>query len=197
MSFLDNYEDVNTRIKRFRQEFPTGRLTATIEDMDLTAGWILIKAEAYREFEDHVPSAVDYAYGNVAQLTANMRKWLIEDTTTSAYGRVIGLLSPSDKYNSRPTVQDMEKVETLPASSDPWATLTLTQTAHETGTTALATVVDLVQKELVDQAVPQTPVCKHGRMMFKSGTSAKTGKPYEGYTCPSANRDDQCKPVWL
>jgi hypothetical protein len=197
MSFLDNYEDVNTRIKRFRQEFPTGRLTATIEDMDLTAGWILIKAEAYREFEDHVPSAVDYAYGNVAQLTANMRKWLIEDTTTSAYGRVIGLLSPSDKYNSRPTVQDMEKVETLPASSDPWATLTLTQTAHDTGTTALATVVDLVQKELEGQVIPQTPVCKHGRMLFKSGTSAKTGKPYEGYTCPSSNRDDQCKPVWL
>jgi hypothetical protein len=197
MSFLDNYEDVNSRIKRFRSEFPTGRLTATIEDMDLTAGWILIKAEAYREFEDHVPSAVDYAYGNVAQLTANMRKWLIEDTTTSAYGRVIGLLSPSDKFNSRPTIQDMEKVEALPASSDPWATLTLTQTAHETGTTALATVVDLVQKELIEQVVPQTPVCKHGRMMFKSGVSAKTNKKYEGYTCPSANRDDQCKPVWL
>jgi hypothetical protein len=74
MSFLDNYEDVNTRIKRFRQEFPSGRLVATIEDMDLAAGWILIKAEAYREFEDHVPSAVDFAYGNVATLTANMRK---------------------------------------------------------------------------------------------------------------------------
>jgi hypothetical protein len=197
MSFLDNYEDVNSRIKRFRSEFPTGRLIATIEDMDLTAGWILIKAEAYREYEDHVPSAVDFAYGNVAQLTANMRKWLIEDTTTSAYGRVIGLLSPSDKFNSRPTIQDMEKVEALPASSDPWATLTLTQTAHETGTTALATVVDLVQRELVEQSPPQTPVCKHGRMLFKSGTSAKTGKPYEGYTCSSSKRDDQCKPVWL
>jgi hypothetical protein len=71
----------------------------------------LVKAEAYREYEDAVPSAVDYAFGNVATLTNNMKKWLIEDTVTSAYGRVIGLLTPSE--GGRPTKQDMEKVETL------------------------------------------------------------------------------------
>jgi hypothetical protein len=29
MAFLDNYEDVNARIKRFRAEYPTGRLLLT------------------------------------------------------------------------------------------------------------------------------------------------------------------------
>ena len=51
-----------------------------------------------------------------------MKKWFIEDTITSAYGRCIGLLTPSLEHNSRPTMQDMEKVETLPADSDPWST---------------------------------------------------------------------------
>jgi hypothetical protein len=60
MGFLDNYEDVNARIKRFRAEYPTGRLIAYIEDIDVVKGTVLVKAEAYREYEDAVPSAVDF-----------------------------------------------------------------------------------------------------------------------------------------
>ena len=118
MGFLDNYEDVNSRIKRFRTEYPSGRLVAFIEDINLDKGTILVRAEAYREYEDSVPSAVDYAFGNVATYPQNMKKWFIEDTLTSAYGRVIGLLTPSE--GGRPTVQDMHKVETALAEPDPW-----------------------------------------------------------------------------
>ena len=109
MGFMDNYEDVNSRIKRFRAEFPSGRLVAYIEDINLDKGTILVRAEAYREYEDALPSAVDYAFGNVATLPQNMKKWYIEDCLTSAYGRVIGLLTPSD--HARSTAQDMQKVE--------------------------------------------------------------------------------------
>lgn len=115
MSFLDNYEDVNSRIKRFRSEFPSGRLVAYVEDTNLKEGWILIKAEAYKEYEDHLPSAVDYAYGNVATYPANLKKWFVEDTITSAYGRVIGLLTPSLEHKARSTVQDMERSSSLQA----------------------------------------------------------------------------------
>jgi hypothetical protein len=195
MSFLDNYEDVNARIKRFRSEFPTGRLIASIEDMDLQAGWILIRAEAYKSYEDHLPSAVDYAYGNVTSLTQNMKKWLVEDTTTSAYGRCIGLLTPSLEFNSRPTIQDMEKVEALPASANPWATLTITQAAVDSGTTSLGTAIDTVKDVVEHQS--SAPHCRHGAMAFKTGKSAKTGNDYTGYTCISKERSDQCKPVWL
>lgn len=194
MSFLDKYEDVNARITRFRQEFPSGRLIAVIEDKDLTAGWVLIRAEAYREFEDAVPSAVDYAYGNVASLTANMRKWLVEDTSTSAIGRVIGLLSPSPA--GRPTRQDMERVEVLPASPDPWATLSLTQTAHETGTTALTTAVAEIQGQLGGELVGAAPRCPHGTMIWAEGIAKSTGKPWAAYKCTEKNRANQCLPVW-
>ena len=196
MSFLDGYELANDTIIRFRKEYPSGRIISSIHDAELSEGWVLVKTEIYREFEDLVPSAVDFAYGNVATYPQNMKKWFVEDTVTSCISRAIKLLSPS---SARPSREDMARVEyeATPKASDPWATLTLTQTAHETGTTALLTAIDTVKGELEGQPVAQTPVCKHGHMVFKSGTSSKTGKAYTGYTCPSSNRDDQCKPVWL
>jgi hypothetical protein len=193
MSFLDNYEDVNTRIKRFRSEYPAGRLVAFIEDVNLKEGWILVRAEAYKEFEDAVPSAVDYAYGNVASLTQNMKKWVVEDTVTSAYGRVIGLLSPSD--TGRPTRQDMERVEALPASNDPWATLSITQTAKETGTTALTTAMAEIGTQLGGELVAATPRCAHGSMIWKQA-AAGSPKNWGGYFCTEKTKATQCPPYW-
>jgi hypothetical protein len=193
MSFLDNYEDVNSRITRFHSEFPSGRLIAVIEDKDLTAGWVLVRAEAYKEFEDAVPSAVDYAYGNVASLTANMRKWLVEDTSTSAIGRVIGLLSPSPA--GRPTRQDMERVEVLPATPDPWATLTITQTAKDTGTTALTTAMAEIQGQLGGELVAEPARCAHGTMIWKQA-AAGSPKNWGGYFCTEKTKATQCQPYW-
>jgi hypothetical protein len=193
MSFLDNYEDVNARITRFRSEFPSGRLIAIIEDKDLNAGWVLIRAEAYKEFEDAVPSAVDYAYGNVASLTANMRKWLVEDTSTSAIGRVIGLLSPSPA--GRPTRQDMERVEALPASPDPWTTLTVTQAAKDTGTTSLNTAMKEIGAQLGGELVAETPRCAHGSMIWKQA-AAGSPKNWGGYFCTEKTKATQCPPYW-
>jgi hypothetical protein len=190
MSFLDNYEDVNARITRFRSEFPSGRLVAVIEDKDLTAGWVLVRAEAYKEYEDVLPSAVDYAYGNVASLTANMRKWLVEDTSTSAIGRVIGLLSPSPA--GRPTRQDMERVETLPAASDPWATVKI---AQDTGTTALTTAMKEINAQLGGELVAEPARCAHGTMIWKQA-AAGSPKNWGGYFCTQKTKATQCTPYW-
>jgi hypothetical protein len=191
MGFLDNYEDVNARIKRFRSEFPTGRLIAYIEDIDMVKGTVLVKAEAYREYEDMVPSAVDYAFGNVASLTQNMKRWLIEDTVTSAYGRCIGLLTPSLEYSSRPTAQDMQKVETLPADSDPWST----KVAHE-GISTMATAIGEIAANLGGEQVAEPPRCVHGTMIWAEGTAKATGKPWAAYKCTEKNRTNQCNPYW-
>jgi hypothetical protein len=190
MSFLDNYEDVNARITRFRSEFPSGRLITIIEDKELTAGWVLIRAEAYREFEDAVPSAVDYAYGNVASLTQNMKKWLIEDTSTSAIGRCIGLLTPSPA--GRPTRQDMERVETLPAASDPWATVKI---AQDTGTTALTTAMKEIGAQLGGELVAEPARCAHGTMIWKQA-AAGSPKNWGGYFCTEKTKATQCTPYW-
>jgi hypothetical protein len=94
----------------------------------------------------------------------------------------------------------MARVEYEPTPSksedDLWASLTVKQTEIETGTQSLGTVISLV-KDTMEAAPPQTPMCKHGLMTFKKGVSKTTNKPYEGYTCVSTDRNDQCKPVWL
>jgi hypothetical protein len=196
---LSEYEDVNSRIKRFRAEYPSGRLVCYIEDADLAAGWVLIKAEAYREYEDAVPSATDYALGNVATYPQNMKKWFIEDTVSSAYGRVIGLLTPSLQHKNRSTAQDMARVDTTPpvSNEDPWATLTFKTTESVGSAEPVGNVLQLVAQQLGGEIVEDSPSCTHGRMIYKEGKSAKTGNAYKGYTCPSKVRTDQCKPVWL
>jgi hypothetical protein len=191
MGFLDNYEDVNARIKRFRSEFPSGRLIAFIEDIDLNKGTVLIRAEAYREYEDAVPSAVDYAFGNVSTYPNNMKKWFIEDTITSAYGRVIGLLTPSLEHNARPTVQDMQKVETLPTDSDPWST----KAAIEDMPT-MASAIGEIEQSLGGAQVDAPMRCPHGTMVWAEGTAKATGKPWAAYKCTEKNRTSQCNPVW-
>jgi hypothetical protein len=191
MGFLDNYEDVNARIKRFRAEFKSGRLVAYIESFDIEKGTILVRAEAYREYEDTVPSAVDYAFGNVATYPQNMRKWMVEDTITSAYGRCIGLLTPSLEHSSRPTVQDMEKVETLPADSDPWST----KASIEDMATMASAVLE-IGKELGGELVAAAPRCPHGTMIWAEGTAKATGKPWAAYKCTEKNRANQCNPYW-
>jgi hypothetical protein len=189
MGFLDNYEDVNSRIKRFRTEFPSGRLIAFIEDINLEKGTILVRAEAYREYEDAVPSAVDYAFGNVATLPQNMRKWFIEDCITSAYGRVIGLLTPSDF--GRPTVQDMQKVETAHTEADPWAT----HAANE-GIPTMATAIAEIQQGLGGELPGEPPRCVHGTRVWAEGKSAKTGKGWAAWRCTQNNKTTQCDPIW-
>ena len=192
MGFLDNYEDVNARIKRFRTEFPSGRLVAYIEDIDIIKGTVLVKAEAYREYEDAVPSAVDYAFGNVATLTNNMKKWLIEDTVTSAYGRVIGLLTPSE--HARPTVQDMQKVENLPADPDPWST----KAAIEDMPT-MATAVADIGAQLGGELVHEAPQCSHGHRVWRQQTEEKIlagEKNWGGFMCVEKVRAKQCAPYW-
>jgi hypothetical protein len=191
MSFLDNYEDVNARIKRFRSEFPSGRLIASIEHIDVIAGTVLVKAEAYREYEDQVPSAVDYAFGNVSTYPNNLKKWFIEDTITSAYGRCIGLLTPSLDHKARPTVQDMEKVENLPADADPWST----KASIEDMATMASSILE-IGKSLGGEIVPETPRCPHGTMIWAEGTAKSTGKPWAAYKCTERVRANQCNPIW-
>jgi hypothetical protein len=189
---LESYEDVNSRIKRFRETHVSGRIETQIIDIDISKGYILIQASVYREHEDNVPSAIDYAFEIRSDRGVNRDFW-VENAVTSAVGRAIGLLMPSEK---RPTKQDMEKVERLshvPAQSDPWATFTVSTSEAE----SVGDVLQLVSDKLGGEIVEESPLCAHGRMLPKSGTSSKTGRAYSGFVCPSKVKADQCAAVWL
>jgi hypothetical protein len=187
-NFLEGYEDVNARIIRVRGEYPTLRLVAYIEDIDITKGYILVKAEAYKNYEDEKPSAVDYAFEMRSDRGVNLHFW-VENAITSAYGRVIGLLTPGGI--ARSTKQDMEKVEALsakdvaPVSDDLWAT-----------TASILTSIEAVKNELGGTLLQGKPECKHGVRVWKTGTSAKTGREWGNYSCIEKSKATQCEPVW-
>ena len=193
-NFLDNYETANDTIIRFRKEYPTGRIVTHIQEVNLAAGTILIRAEIFREYEDTVPSAVDIAYGNVATLPQNMKKWFVEDCSTSAISRAIKLLSPS---TTRPSREDMARVEyeATPSkeSDDLWATLTVTKTEASAGAEAVGNLLTLVKEEAAPQ---RNPFCSHGEMRLNKSKPG-AAKAWSGYFCPAKDRDSQCTPIWL
>jgi ribosomal protein L20 len=199
MSFdLSSYEDVNSRIKRFRETHILGRIITEIVEIDVTKGYVIIRASVFREHEDVVPAAIDYAYELRTDRGVNRDFW-IENCSTSAIGRAIGLLMPSE---SRPTRQDMEKVERLAAQPavevDLWATAIPAVKVDGVGSVrpAAETIKD-IKAQLGGEIVDPAPICSHGRMVYKEGVSEKTGNKYRGYTCSSKTRGDQCKPIWL
>ena len=195
MSFdLSSYEDVNSRIKRFRETHISGRIITEIVELNVKDGYVIIRASVFREHEDVVPAAVDYAYELRTDRGVNRDFW-IENCSTSAIGRAIGLLMPSD---ARPTRQDMEKVERLAAEPDLWATATPAVKVDGVGSVrpAAETIAD-IKAQLGGEVIDAAPICSHGRMVYKEGVSEKTGNKYRGYTCSSKTRGDQCKPIWL
>ena len=192
--FLDGYEDVAARIKRLHATFPTNRVETSIVDFNAQAGYILIECRIFREYEDEKPSAIDYAFGRVESYNPSMKRWFVEDTVTSAIGRCAGLLLGSE---TRPTKQNMEQVETLPAAfvakieDDPWS-----KPFAEDGFATAGSTIEEIASQLGGELIQEAPQCKHGHRILKEGTSPKTGKAYRGYVCSEKVKANQCLPIW-
>jgi hypothetical protein len=205
--FLDNYEDVAARIKRFWETHPSGRIQNNIIEFNAEKGFILVQTLIFKEYEDEKPSAIDYAFGNVATYNVQMKKFFVEDTVTSSIGRCIGLLLGTDK---RPTRQDMEKVETISTTVakstaddyDPWSkkfgdvpSFKTAAEAEQSGIPSLGSSMDEVAKQLGGQLVAEAPQCRHGHMIWKQ---AHEGAPknWGGYFCTERTKATQCAPAW-
>ena len=192
--FLDGYEDVAARIQRLHATHPSNRVETRIVEFSAQHGFILVECKIFKEYEDEKPSAIDYAFGKVESYSPQMKKWFVEDTVTSAIGRCAGLLLGSDK---RPTLQNMEQVETMPAAyvnkveDDPWS-----KPLREDGFTTANEAVALIENQLGGVLQGEAPICKHGHMILKEGTKAN-GDQYKGYVCTERIKANQCKAMWL
>lgn len=206
-NFLEGYEDVNARITRIHAEFPSCRIITHIEDIDVVKGYVLVKAEFFKEYEDHVPSFTDYALEMRSDRGVNLHFW-VENGITSAIGRVIGLASPSKdpKTAARPTRQDMEKVERLSTSdvselkkSDAWTSIPSWDTkeaAESAGMPTLGTAIEDIKESIGEPVIYDPLICRHGQRNFRSGVSKKTNKSYGGWYCPNGIVSHQCEVVW-
>jgi hypothetical protein len=205
--FLDNYEDVAARIKRFWETHPSGRIENNIVDFNAEKGFILVQTLIFKEYEDEKPSAIDYAFGNVATYNVQMKKFFVEDTVTSSIGRCIGLLLGTDK---RPTRQDMEKVETISTTVakstaddyDPWSkkfgdvpSFKTAAEAEQSGIPSLGSSMDEIAKQLGGELVQEAPQCSHGHMIWKQSAEGSP-KNWGGYFCTERTKATQCTPRW-
>src|SRR5215210_8455809 len=87
----DEYITVSERIEKFYTKFPQGRILTNIVEHSAETGFILIRAEVYREPDDALPAATGHAYElrSAGHVQAGS---YVEVCETSSVGRALALL---------------------------------------------------------------------------------------------------------
>jgi hypothetical protein len=188
MGFLDNYEGNKERTDRWIKTYPEGRLEATIVNFDPDKGSILVRAAAWRNQTEIEPAGIDFAFGYQAAYNANMKRWFVEDTVTSALMRVMALVMGGTE---KATKETMEKVNAADVY-DPWTTkfgdVPSYKTAEEaemSGTPSFGS----------SQETPAAPECHHGPMRWNQ-SKPDAPKSWGGYFCSEKIKEKQCTPRW-
>ena len=71
----------------------------------------------------------------------------------------------------------------------------LREEAEEAGIPTLGTSLDQIKEQLGGELVTESPQCRHGHRIFKTG-EAKTGKSWGGWFCVEKTKASQCSPLW-
>jgi hypothetical protein len=88
---LDEYVTVHERVEKFYSKHPQGRITTSIVEHDAEKGFILMRAEVFREQEDVMPAAIGHAYELRSSGYVQQGSY-VEVCETSAVGRALALL---------------------------------------------------------------------------------------------------------
>jgi hypothetical protein len=194
MGFLDNYEASRERLERWLATFPDGRIETRIVEFSAEKGYVLVEAKAFKNSESIVPAGIDFAYGYQGAYQQNMKRWFVEDTTTSAIMRVQQLVMGGAERSTR---EIMQQVETTPANiantdiPDYWAI----EAAEKAGIPSLGSSMDEIANQLGGELVKEAPKCNHGHRVWRTGTSAKNGKAWGNFSCVE-RKPKQCDPLW-
>jgi hypothetical protein len=107
---LNAYDTVDSRIKKFLNDYEDGRIVTEIIAMDGEIGktrWV-VKASAFRYLDEVTPSATGFAFEVDGTGMANQTSAL-ENAETSARGRCLQALGYTGAKS--PSREEMEKVE--------------------------------------------------------------------------------------
>lgn len=116
----DEYVTVHERIEKFYEKYPQGRITTTILEHSAETGFVLMKAEVFRDADDVLPAASGHAYelrssGHVQQGS------YVEVCETSSVGRALALLGFEVKRGiaSREEMEKASRRQTAAAAAAP------------------------------------------------------------------------------
>ena len=108
MAFLPaDYEPVDSRIHKFWNEHPQGRIHTEIVLINETE--IVIKASIFADRDDPRPVSIDFAQETRNSSPVNKLSF-VENCATSAIGRALATFAYSPK-GKRPSKEEMEKVQ--------------------------------------------------------------------------------------
>lgn len=202
---LDDYEDVAARVLRFQKAYPEGRIVTDVIQFNPEKGIVLISAQVYRDASATLPAGVDYAFGDASTFNAGMRKWYVEDTSSSAIGRALSLVLETQK---KPTKQDMAKVvvskpvkpsvaEVKSDDQDYWTTPVGQYNKVVDAPVTLDKAMETIAAVMGTGEAQEAPSCKHGHMQWREGE--KNGKAWGGFMCSVVNHqggEPKCPALW-
>lgn len=183
---LSNYEDVASRVKRFQEAYPMGRIIVKVLDYDKTNKAMLIEASVYRtDALDEPPAATDIAL-EWASKSKISGMWWAENAATSAIGRAISSVLPTE---NKATLQNMEQVKAIEThQADPWTIATNEQ--------SFSTAVEQLQEQMGGEVLSESPICAHGHMIKRESKPDAT-KEWCGFFCTEKTKANQCAPIWM
>jgi hypothetical protein len=194
---LEDYETVEERLIKFWKDHPDGQIHTKLLNQD--SGRFIVEAAIYRTEADTRCWTTGLAEETVQGRGVNATSAL-ENCETSAIGRALANAGYATK-GKRASREEMTKVATIKKTEaiiddtkakmaqtsgeyipvvkedDPWTTkpATMPPTMGE----AVATVKEIIG----GQTEKDIPVCSHGEMVWKTGTSKSGGKPWGHFKC--------------
>jgi hypothetical protein len=114
---LDNYETVEDRLVKFWHDHPDGRIATMMEDITADKSMVVFRCDVYFHADDHKAKASGYAEETRNSSPVNKTSF-VENCETSAIGRALANCGYAAK-GSRPSREEMEKVQRAPQPSQP------------------------------------------------------------------------------
>ena len=189
MAFMDNYEGNKERTDRWLATFPQGRLEAHIIEFNAEKGYVLVQAKAWRNQTETEPAGIDYAYGYLAAYPDKMKRWMVEDTCTSALMRVMALVMGGAE---KATQEVMASIKAPAADYDYWTTKHGDVPSYATAAEAEESGEPSYGSSEQTSVVPE---CFHGVMRWNE-SKPDAIKAWGGYFCTEKVKEKQCKPAW-
>jgi hypothetical protein len=191
MAFMDNYEGNKERTDRWLRTFPNGRLEAHIIEFNAEKGYVLVQAKAWRSQTENEPAGIDFAFGYREAYPEKMRRWMVEDTCTSALMRVMALVMGGTEKATKETMEIVNAADVY----DPWATKHGDVPSYKTAAEAELSGTPSFGSSDDSWSADAIPGCSHGAMRWNQ-SKPEAPKSWGGYFCTEKVKEKQCTPRW-
>lgn len=195
---LNDYETVESRITKFWEEYPDGRIETEL--LEAGSNRFIVEARVFKTEADPKPFATDLAC-EMFKPDTSVAEFALERCSTSAIGRALATGGfATKKRSSREEMAKVNRVESEARSEviantpevfkNEWTEFLEEKPKSEP--VSLGEAAQLVQQTF-GEAEP-IPTCSHGERIQKSGVT--NGKAWRGAYCSlPKNNADYCKDV--